>query len=121
MRRQRGDGAELLATMSAVLAATASLGGATAAPLDRFAVTMRQRASDDLERSAQSAQAKMSAKVLTSVPVAVLILLLLTDADVRSVLTSAAGGAVVAIGLGLNAAGAVWMRRIAGTAGRVSP
>lgn len=109
------DRVELLATMSAVLAAAASLGGAAAAPLDRLAVTMRQRASDDLERSAQSAQAKMSAKVLTSVPLAVLALLLLTDADVRAVTTSASGGTAVALGLALNAGGAAWMKRIAGS------
>ena len=117
-RGRPGDRTELLATMAAVIAATASLGGAAAAPLDRFAVTMRQRASDDLERVAQSAQAKMSAKVLTSVPLAVLALLLVTDADVRGVIASAAGGSVVALGLGLNTLGALWMRRIAGTGGR---
>ena len=109
------DGIELLATTAAVLAAAATLGGTAAAPLDRLAVMMRQRASDDLERAAQSAQSKMSAKVLTAVPVAVLALLLLTDAEVRGVITSVGGGTVVAIGLGLNAVGAVWMKRIAGS------
>jgi hypothetical protein len=116
-RHQTGDRIELLATMSAVLAATASLGGAAAAPLDRFAVTMRQRASDDLERAAQSAQAKMSAKVLTAMPLGVLVLLLATDAGVRAIIASPAGGGVVALGLALNTLGALWMRRIAG-AGR---
>lgn len=119
-RYRRGGRVELLATMAAVLAAVASLGGPAAAPLDRFAVTMRQRASDDLERAAQAAQAKMSAKVLTSVPLAVLALLFLTDPDVREIITSTAGGTVVALGLGLNAAGARWMRRIAGSSGRVA-
>ncbi|MEP1123326.1 MAG: type II secretion system F family protein [Ilumatobacter sp.] len=118
--RPTGQRIELLVTMSAVLAAAGSLGGAAAAPLDRFAVTMRQRASDDLERGAQSAQAQMSAKVLTSVPLAVLALLLLTDDGVRGVITSATGGVVVTFGLTLNALGAVWMNHIVGsrTAGR---
>ena len=115
-----GDRLELLATMSAVLAAAASLGGPAAAPLDRFAVTMRQRASDDLERVSQSAQARMSAKVLTSVPLAVLALLVATDADVRAVIASAAGGSAVALGLALNTLGALWMRRIAGNEGASS-
>ena len=115
-----GDRLELLATMSAVLAAAASLGGSAAAPLDRLAVTMRQRASDDLERAAQSAQAQMSAKVLTSVPLAVLALLLATDADVRSVIASAAGGSAVAFGLALNTLGAFWMQRIAVSSGGAS-
>lgn len=114
------DRLELLATMSAVLAAAASLGGSAAAPLDRLAVTMRQRASDDLERAAQSAQAQMSAKVLTSVPLAVLALLLATDADVRGAVASAAGGSAVAFGLALNTLGAFWMRRIAVSSGGAS-
>jgi len=116
-RGRPADRTELLATMSAVLAAAASLGGGAAAPLDRLAVTMRQRASDDLERAAQSAQAQLSAKVLTSVPIAVLTLLLITDADVRAVIASAAGGSAVALGLGLNTMGALWMRQIAGSNG----
>lgn len=120
-RNRSGDRTELLETMAAVLAAAASLGGAAAAPLDRFAVTMRQRASDDLERAAHSAQAQMSAKVLTSVPLAVLALLLLTDADVRGIIASPSGGSVVALGLGLNALGALWMRRIVAGSGRGTP
>lgn len=108
------DRADLLTTLSAVIAATAALGGNVAAPLDRFAATMRQRSSDDLERSAQSAQAQMSARVLTVVPLAVLALLLLTDDQVRGVITRPTGGTIVLIGLTLNALGAWWMRRIVG-------
>ena len=120
-RRRSSDRCELLSTMAAVLAATAALGGAAAAPLDRFAITMRQRASDDLERAAHSAQAKMSAKVLTSVPLAVLAFLLLTDADVRAVIASTTGGSVVAVGLTLNTVGGFWMRRIASGRGEGAP
>jgi Flp pilus assembly protein TadB len=109
------DRTDLLTTLSAVLASTAALGGTAAAPLDRFAATMRQRASDDLERSAQSAQAQMSARVLTIVPLAVLALLLLTDDEVRGVIARPTGGTVVLIGLTLNAFGAWWMRRIVGS------
>ncbi len=111
--KTHNDRTELLVAMAAVLGATARLGGPAAAPLDRFAVTMRQRASDDLERAAHSAQAMMSARVLTSVPIAVLGLLVATDADVRSVIASTTGAVVVTLGLALNAVGAVWMRRIA--------
>ncbi|MFK7917936.1 MAG: type II secretion system F family protein [Ilumatobacter sp.] len=103
---------ELLAALASVLAATALLGGNSAAPLDRFAATMRQRASDDLERGSQSAQAALSAKVLTLVPLAILALLLATDAEVRDVVTGTAGAATVALGLMLNLLGAAWMRRI---------
>lgn len=118
---RRRDRTELLATMSAVVTAAATVGGSAAAPLDRFAVTMRQRASDDLERASQSAQAQMSAKVLTSIPIAVLALLILTDDDVRGAIASLAGGAAVATGLALDAVGALWMRRIAGSASRGAP
>lgn len=111
--RRSGERIDLLTTLAAVLAAAAELGGSAAAPLDRFAVTMRQRTSDDLERAAQSGQAKMSAKVLTGVPLAVLILLVTTDADVRASIMSPRGALVLVIGLGLNAAGALWMRQIA--------
>lgn len=109
---ERRDRRELLATMAAVLAAAATLGGPAARPLDRFAAAMRQRATDDMERAAQSAQARMSANVMTAVPLAVLALLVLTDADVRAVITSLSGGSAVAAGLVLNVAGAAWMRRI---------
>jgi Flp pilus assembly protein TadB len=106
-------GTDLLTTTAAVLAAVAMLGGTAAEPLDRLAVTMRQHVSDDLERNAHAAQAQMSARVLTVVPVAVLVLLLLTDDDVRSVVTRPTGLAVVVGGLTINTIGAVWMRHIA--------
>jgi tight adherence protein B len=80
--------------------------------LHGFAVTMRQHVSDDLERGAQSAQATLSARVLTFVPVAVLALLLATDADVRTVIAGPTGATVISVGLALDAAGALWMRRI---------
>ena len=103
-----------LAAFAAMVGAAAQLGGSVSTPLERFAVVMRQRVSDDLERGAQSAQAKMSARVLTMVPLAVLVLLLATDADVRRVLAEPAGAAVVAIGLALNTVGSWWMRWIVG-------
>jgi tight adherence protein B len=109
---------ELLIAFAAVLGAAAALGGAASTPLHRFAATMRQHASDDLERRAQSAQATLSAWVLTLVPVAVLLVLLATDDDVRTVLASPTGAMVIAVGLLLNAIGAWWMRRIVGSTAR---
>jgi tight adherence protein B len=115
INRLEVGGAELLAAFAAVVGASAQLGGSTSTPLERFAVTMRQRVSDDLERGAQSAQAKMSARVLTIVPLAVLALLLATDADVRRVLAEPRGALVLTVGLTLNAVGGWWMRRIVET------
>ena len=108
------DGDAPLAAFAAMIGAAAHLGGSVSTPLERFAVVMRQRVSDDLERGAQSAQAKMSARVLTMVPLAVRVLLLATDADVRSVLAEPPGAGVVVIGLTLNTVGSWWMRRIVG-------
>lgn len=108
-------GTDTLQTLAAVLSTSASMGGNAAEPIDRFGVSMRQRASDQLERSANSAQARMSARVLTIVPLALLAVLIATDGDVRDAVTSTTGLVVVAIGLSLNAVGAWWMRRIAGS------
>lgn len=104
--------ADIVETVAAVLGAAATVGGSAAAPIDRCAAAMRQHTSDELERDAQSAQARMSARVLTIVPVAVLALLLTTDDGVREVVTKPAGATAVGVGLGLNVAGAWWMRRI---------
>lgn len=117
LRSSRLARAELLTTTAAVVGASAALGGSAAAPLDRLAATMRQHASDDLERSAQSSQARLSARVLTFVPLAMLILLLVTDDQVRGVIVEPVGAGVVTTGLALNAAGSLWMRRIVGTHG----
>ncbi|WP_420451568.1 type II secretion system F family protein [Ilumatobacter sp.] len=103
---------DLLSTTAIVLGSVAAVGGSSTAPLERVAAAMRQHASDDLERSAQSAQARLSARVLTVVPVGVLAILVAADHDVRRVLTSATGFGVVALGLALDATGAWWMRRI---------
>jgi len=112
MASSHQPGTDAVEMLAAVLGAAATVGGSAAAPIDRCAAAMRQRTSDDLERAAQSAQARMSARVLTIVPLAVLALLLATDDGVRDVVTRPAGATVVIAGLGLNAAGAWWMRRI---------
>lgn len=113
LERTSRPGTDTLQTLAAVLSTSASMGGNAAEPIDRFGVSTRQRASDQLERSANSAQARMSARVLTIVPIALLAVLLATDRDVRHAVSSATGMVVVAVGLALNAAGAWWMRRIA--------
>ncbi|HYN34126.1 MAG TPA: type II secretion system F family protein [Ilumatobacteraceae bacterium] len=98
-----------------VITTAARLGGSPAPAIDRTAATLRQRAVDADERSVQAAQARLSAHVLTAVPLAMLLLLLVTDADVRVAATSTLGGACIGVGLSLNALGSVWMRRIIGS------
>jgi tight adherence protein B len=95
-----------------VLAACAHHGGAAARPLDQVAATLRRRAADAAERSVHSAQARLSALVMTVLPGGVLVLLLATSPSVRTITASPMGAVVVTSGLLLNALGWTWMRRI---------
>ena len=97
-----------------VIGVAAELGGSSAAPLDRVAASLRSRAADERERLAQAAQARLSAKVLTFVPLGVLTVLVSTDPGVRQVIGGPVGAACIAAGLALNAIGAWWMRRMIG-------
>jgi tight adherence protein B len=97
-----------------VLRSSARFGGPAAIPLERAAATLRVRAAVAAEQQAQSAQAQLSARVLTLVPIALLGLLVVTDAKVRTALGTPAGLGVVVLGGLLNIAGALWMRRIIG-------
>ena len=99
-----------------VITTAARLGGSPAPAIDRTAGTLRQRAVDADERTVHAAQARLSAHVLTAVPLAMLLLLLVTDDDVRATATSTLGATCIAVGLSLNAIGSTWMRRIIGTA-----
>ena len=98
-----------------VIATAAQLGGAPAAAIDRTAATLRQRAADADERTVHAAQARLSAHVLTVVPVAMLVLLVVADGDIRDAATSTLGATCIALGVSLNAIGSIWMRRIIGT------
>ena len=97
-----------------VLRSCACFGGPAATPLQRAAATLRARDAVAAEQLAQSAQARLSARVLTLVPVFLLALLAVTDPKVRATLTTPAGLALVGLGALLNLAGALWMRRIIG-------
>lgn len=88
-----------------VIATVADLGGAAAMALDRTAGALRQRAADADDRAVHAAQARMSAHVLTALPLAMLAVLGAVDADVRAVVTTPAGSASIAAGLALNALG----------------
>lgn len=101
-----------LIAVAAVLSISSAVGGGASAPLDRLAAAMRQSAADDLERGAQSAQALISARVLTFVPIAMFALLLVIDGDVRAIVQTATGAALISCGLALNLVGGWWMKRI---------
>lgn len=95
-----------------VLAACADHGGPAAQPLDRVAGMLRRRAADAAERAVHSAQARLSAFVMTLLPGVVLVLLLTTSPSVRAVTATPAGVFVIVLGLVANALGWWWMRRI---------
>jgi tight adherence protein B len=108
----RDDGHLALAV--AVIVSAARLGGPSAQPLDRAAAALRLRSADGQERVAHSAQARMSAHVLTLVPLGFLALMLTVDADVRQATTTPTGAAIIAVGLALNGIGWLWMRWVIG-------
>jgi len=95
-----------------VIGITARLGGSAAAAIDRTGSTLRQRAADQDERVVQAAQARLSAHVLTAVPLAMLALLLAFDGDIGAAVTTPIGSLCLVLGLALNAAGWTWMRHI---------
>lgn len=113
---QTGDEGPSLRLALGVIATAAQLGGSPAQAIDRTAATLRQRAADADERRVHAAQARLSAHVLTALPIAMLLLLFVTDGDVRAAATSPLGAACIGIGLSLNTVGSMWMRRIIGTA-----
>lgn len=95
-----------------VVLTTHALGGAVAAALDGAAAVLRERSLLRAEAAVHSAQARLSARVLTLVPLAFATWSLLTSRSFRSAWGSAPGLLSVAVGAGLNVLGWYWMRRI---------
>ncbi len=97
-----------------VLRSCAELGGPAASPLERVAATLRDRDAIRQEQLSHSAQARMSARVMTLIPLGMLGLLASTDPNVRAAVGTAAGLTTVTVGAALNVAGWCWMQRIIG-------
>jgi len=95
-----------------VLRLCASQGGAVSESLDRTAATLREREAVAAERVVQSAQARLSARVLTLLPIGFGGWTLLTTPTVQRFFLTPIGMACLALGLGLNAAGWLLMRRV---------
>jgi tight adherence protein B len=95
-----------------VLNACAELGGPAAMPLDRVAATLHARSAERADRKVNSAQARLSAQVLSTVPLGVLVLLALAEPAVRSTLISPVGVVCVVVGGLFNLAGWCWMRHL---------
>jgi tight adherence protein B len=94
-------------------AVAATLGGRAADAIDGLASSLRQRldAADDAQ--ALSSQARLSAVVVGAAPVGYLVFSGLVDPRAVTVLVGTGLGRVcLAVGLGLEAAAALWIRRI---------
>ena len=96
--------------------AVASAGGAGVAPaLEHSASVLREQHALMLDRDVQAAQAQLSTKVLTWLPIAVFAWIAITDPIARGFLLSTpAGMCCVATGITLNVAGRKWMSRVVG-------
>jgi hypothetical protein len=89
------------------------VGHQPAAVFDRAAATIRERAACHDEQRAHTAQARLSARVLTVVPVAFAVFTVATNPSVRRVYVGSSIGVVVVMaGAALNLVGWWWMRRI---------
>jgi Flp pilus assembly protein TadB len=99
------------------LRATHALGGPIAATLDGSSALLRERAAIRSEAMAYSAQARLSARVLTSVPLGFAGWSLLSSYSFRMALLSPPGLASASIGALCNLGGWWWMHRIIRKAG----
>jgi len=96
-----------------VLVLVAELGGSAPHALDRTAAAVRERRAAVAERRAHAAQARLSATVLSTVPIGFAVWSALTDRRVASFfLGSASGATCLTLGLLLNAIGWWWSARI---------
>lgn len=95
-----------------VLGACSDLGGPAAAPLDRTAAILHARAAEREERLTASAQARLSARVLTVLPVGTLALLSAAEPRTRAALGTPAGATCLVLGGLANVVGWWWMRRV---------
>jgi Flp pilus assembly protein TadB len=107
-----GDADADLAVVAQSVSAALELGGPVAATLHHGAALLRERAAQRSEAIAYSAQARLSAKVLTAVPLVFTAWSAATSATFRQAITSSTGLTAAVTGLACNAVGWWWMRRI---------
>jgi tight adherence protein B len=89
-----------------------ALGGPAAATLDAAAAQLRERMALRAEAQVHSAQARLSARVLTAVPVVFCLWNVATSPAVRAAWLGPIGMVCAAVGAVLNLSGWWWMRRI---------
>jgi tight adherence protein B len=104
---------EPAAAVAGALAVAAETGGAAATALDGLARSLRDSLGAQAEAAALSAQARLSAVVVGVAPIAYLVFAAAADPHAASTLVSTPAGRIcLALGLGLDALGALWMRQI---------
>lgn len=97
----------------AALCLGAEAGGAAAQAVDAVAATLRQRLAAQAEARALATQARVSAVVIAAAPVAFCVLSTATDRrSAAFLLRTPPGLALLAAGLALDGAGALWMARL---------
>jgi tight adherence protein B len=101
-----------VAVATQAITAALLLGGSQALALDSAASLLREHQAIALERAAHSAQARLSARVMTIVPVAFTAWVLLTNDQARAATATPLGSAALATGALLNVTGWMWMRRV---------
>ena len=102
---------------AAALVVAAEIGGPGADALEAAATSLRDRAAAEDEVGALSVQARLSAALLTAAPLVFAVLLANLDPTSAAFLfRTPAGWACVALGLSLDALGALWMSRLVGGA-----
>jgi tight adherence protein B len=99
--------------VAAALTVGAGTGGAVARAVDGIAATLRERHELAAEVHALATQARTSAALLVTAPVAFTLLVATVEPGVLTfLLTSPVGLACLALGIALDGAGAAWMARI---------
>lgn len=100
----------------AVLGAIVDGGGPGANAIDRAAATIRERADIRANRRAQSAQARLSAQIMSALPIGFTGWAVATDSrTARFVFGTPFGLVCLGAGVGLDVLGWRWMRRIVGS------
>lgn len=101
------------ALAAAALTVAAGVGGPGARAVDGAAASLRERLGSDAETAALATQGRASAAVLTLAPIGFAFLLTSLDpAAGRFLLGTPVGWLCIALGLGLDGAGAWWMARL---------
>lgn len=101
-----------VAVVAQSISTALELGGPVAATLHHGAALLRERAAQRAEALAHSAQARLSAKVLTAVPLLFAVWNIATSESFRQAIASPTGVVALVAGLWCNALGWWWMRGI---------